>query len=123
MTEARIGRKISAVKKTMARRRVETGATWTFLTNHAHVLLCIAREPDARMREVAVLVGVTERAIQRIVADLEEAGYLERIRHGRRNRYKVRAEFPLRHPIEQHRRVSELIAFVLGEGDRSGRER
>ena len=123
MAAARIGRKMPAVEKAMSRRRVETSVTWTFLSNHAHVLLCLAREPDVRMRDVADLVGITERAVQRIVADLEEAGYLERIRHGRRNRYKVRAEFPLRHPIEQHRRVSALIAFVLGEGERKGRER
>lgn len=87
---------------------------WTFLTNHAHVLLCIARDPEARMREVADLVGITERAVQRIVADLAAAGYLERIRTGRRNRYKVNVDVPLRHPIERHRRVSSLIALVRG---------
>jgi len=85
---------------------------WTFLTNHAHVLLCIAKEPEARMRDVATLVGITERAVQRIVADLEDAGYVARIRHGRRNRYKVRDSLPLRHPIERHERVSFLIALV-----------
>lgn len=90
---------------------------WTFLTNHAHVLLCIAREPEARMRDVANLVGITERAVQRIVADLEEAGYVERTRDGRRNRYKVRVHLRLRHPIEQHRRVSALIALVKGNDD------
>lgn len=65
------------------------------------------------MRDVAHLVGITERAVQRIVADLEEAGYLERIRHGRRNRYEVRADRPLRHPIERHERVASLITLVL----------
>lgn len=95
---------------------------WTFLTNHAHVLLCIAREPDARMRDVAQLVGITERAVQRIVADLEEEGYIERIRQGRRNRYEVRTNLPLRHPIERHERVASLIALVLG-GHRSQRPR
>jgi len=87
-------------------------AEWTFLTNHAHVLLCIAREPEVRMREVATLVGITERAVQRIVADLEEAGYLERIKHGRRNEYKIRANLPLRHPVERHEQVSSLLALV-----------
>jgi predicted transcriptional regulator len=98
-----------------ARSRREPKAAWTFLTNHAHVLLCIAREPEVRMRDVAGLVGITERAVQRIVADLEEAGYLERIRQGRRNHYEVRTDRPLRHPIEQHERVRSLITLVLGK--------
>lgn len=85
---------------------------WTFLTNHAHVLLCLARDPEARLREVAAEVGVTERAVQRIVAELEEAGYLERAREGRRNHYVVRPDLPLRHPIEQHRTVASLISLV-----------
>jgi len=88
---------------------------WTFLTNHAHVLLCIARDPEARMREVAALVGITERAVQRIVADLEEGGYVERTKLGRRNRYKVRGDLPLRHPIERHERVAALLDLVLGD--------
>lgn len=87
---------------------------WTFLTNHAHVLLCIVREPEVRMRDVAQLVGITERAVQRIVADLEQAGYLARTRHGRRNRYDVREHLPLRHPVERHERVSSLTALVYG---------
>jgi len=78
------------------------------------VLLCIAREPEVRMREVAKLVGITERAVQRIVADLEAAGYVERSRQGRCNRYEIRQDLPLRHPIEQHERVSSLIALVHG---------
>ncbi len=91
---------------------VEPSPPWTFLTNHAHVLLCIAKEPEARMRDVATLVGITERAVQRIVADLEVAGYLERTREGRRNRYRVRADLPLRHPVERHRRVRALLDLV-----------
>jgi len=89
-------------------------ADWTFLTNHAHVLLCIARDPEIRVRDLAVRVGITERAAQRIVADLVEAGYLERSRDGRRNRYRVRDELPLRHPVEQPHRVGEVLA-VLAE--------
>lgn len=87
-------------------------ASWTFLTNHAHVLLCIAREPDVRVRDLADRVGITERAVQRIVSELEEAGYLTRDRDGRRNVYEVRRDQPLRHPIERHRSVDSLIALV-----------
>ncbi len=112
--------------KTTKRKTVLAGSSrepepvWTFLTNHAHVLLCVAREPEARMRDLAERVGITERAVQRIVADLEETGYLVRIRRGRRNHYDVRDHLHLRHPIERHKRVSSLIALVHG---RTGRRR
>ena len=86
---------------------------WTFLSNHAHVLLLIAREPEIRLRDVAIQVGITERAVQRIVADLETGNYIERERVGRRNRYKVHRELPLRHPIEAHRKISSLISLVV----------
>ena len=89
-------------------------ADWTFFTNHAHVLLSIARDPEIRVRDLAVRVGITERAAQRIVADLVEAGYLERSRDGRRNRYRVCDDLPLRHPVEQPHRVGEVLA-VLAE--------
>lgn len=85
---------------------------WTFLTNHAHVLLLLAREPELRMRDAAATIGITERAVQRIVLDLERAGYLVRERDGRRNRYEIRADLPLRHPIEAHRSVASLIALI-----------
>lgn len=88
-------------------------AGWTFLTNYAHVLLCLTEEPQPPLRDVARLVGITERSVQRIVADLENAGYLVRKRAGRRNRYEVRRTLPLRHPIEQHRRVGDLLDMVL----------
>ena len=78
---------------------------WTFLSNHGNVLLAIARNPDVTLREVAVLVGITERAVQRIVTDLEADRYLERVRTGRRNRYKLHPELPLRHPICAHREI------------------
>ncbi len=97
----------------------ETRAAWTFLTNHAHVLLCIANDPAVRMRDVAQLVGVTERAVQRIVSDLEEAGYLTRERDGRQNRYEICSTLPLRHPIERDCEVSALIKMVLGSAWRS----
>ena len=86
---------------------------WTFLTNHAHVLVCITDTPEARMRDIAEKVEITERAVQRIVGELEEAGYIQRERIGRRNRYKVRKNLPLRHPIEKHRRVSALLKLIL----------
>ncbi|MBL8696457.1 MAG: winged helix-turn-helix transcriptional regulator [Planctomycetes bacterium] len=87
-------------------------APWTFLTNHAHVLLCIARDPQSRARDLATRVGITERAVHRILTDLEEAGYLERSRDGRRNTYRIHKGLPLRHPVEMHRKISELIALV-----------
>jgi DNA-binding IclR family transcriptional regulator len=89
-------------------------ASWTFLTNHSHVLLCLARDPEMRLRDVADLVGVTERAVQRIVAELEEGGYLLRSKQGRRNRYEIGLDLPLRHPIERHCKVAKLVAMVLG---------
>ncbi len=84
-------------------------STWTFLTNHAHVLLCIAADPTIRIREVAALVGITERAAQRIVADLEAEGYISHERVGRRNRYEVHPDAPLRHPLEHHLGISALL--------------
>ncbi len=92
--------------------RPAEGQSWTFLTNHSHVLICLAGEPDLRLRDVADRVGITERAVQRIVADLEEAGVLTRSRDGRRNRYEVHIEQPLRHPIESHRKISDLLNMV-----------
>lgn len=90
---------------------------WTFLTNHAHVLFCIVQDPEVRLRDVAARVGITERAVQRIVTDLENEGYLEVSKEGRRNRYKVNFDLPLRHPIERHRSVRALIGLVLGSQD------
>lgn len=95
----------------------QTRPEWTFLSNHAHVFLAIARDPEVRLRDVADLVGITERAVQRIVADLEAGGYLTRERTGRRNRYRLHPNLPLRHPIEQHRTVGDLVAMVLGAAE------
>lgn len=86
-------------------------AQWTFLTNHAHVLMCVAENPNVRLRDVAVQVGITERAAQRIVTELEEAGYLEREREGRRNSYRLHTAMPLRHPLDSDHRVGELLAL------------
>ena len=86
---------------------------WTFLSNHAHVLILISRDPDILLREIAGQVGITERAVQRIVSDLESGQYIERQRVGRRNRYHVHPELPLRHPLEAHRRIGALIDLVI----------
>lgn len=94
--------------------------TWTFLTNHAQVLLAIAREPTARMRDIADLVGITERAAQRIVTDLVEEGYVDRRRVGRRNEYEVRENTRLRHPLARDHEVGEIIAVLREPGDREG---
>jgi len=85
-------------------------AHWTFLTNHAHVLLCVSENPNVRLRDIAELVGITERATQRIVGELEDAGYLERVREGRRNSYRLNTAMPLRHPLDSDFRISELLA-------------
>lgn len=84
-------------------------AGWTFLTNHGHVLLCIAQDPEIRLRDVAARVGITERAVQSIVSDLEEDGYLERFKVGRRNRYELHPDRPMRHPVERDHEVTALI--------------
>ena len=86
--------------------------TWTFLTNHAHVLLCLARDPEVRIRDVALQVGITERAAQRIVADLVEAGYLQRTKDGRRNHYVLDTDRPLRHPLESEHAIGEILGLL-----------
>ena len=89
------------------------GRHWTFLSNHGHVLVSLAKDPEARLRDVARAVGITERAVQKIVADLEFAGVLTRERNGRRNRYQLDATLPLRHPLEAHRSVGALLEMLL----------
>ncbi len=109
-------------KKTTTSKRTPAGdrsAEWTFLTNHSHVLLCLVADPDATLREVAGQIGITERAVQMIVADLVDAGILIREREGRRNHYSVDPGQPLRHPVEAHRRVRDLIRMVHGPRRRS----
>ncbi len=85
---------------------------WTFLTNHAHVLIAISRSPELRQRDISRLVGITEGAVQRILHELEEAGFLHRERVGRRNRYQVDADRPLRHPLEGGHTVAEILHSV-----------
>ncbi len=86
---------------------------WTFLTNHTHVLLIITQEPELVLREVALRVGITERAVQRIIAELEEEDFVVRERVGRKNKYKLNLNKPLRHPIEKHCSVGKLIEFII----------
>ena len=93
---------------------------WTFLSNHAHVLVCLALDPDARLRDVALSVGITERAVQKIVSDLEAAGVIVRERAGRRNSYRLDLDVPLRHALESHKTVGTLLSLVL---DRAGLKR
>jgi DNA-binding Lrp family transcriptional regulator len=85
---------------------------WTFLSNHTHVLVCIARDPAITMREAAELTGITERAVQRIVRDLEEDGYLVRHRQGRRNVYALQPSRPLRHPLERDTDLQSLLEVL-----------
>lgn len=88
------------------------GRGWTFLSNHAQVLICIAREPEIRLRDIAVDVGITERAVQRIVSDLAEAGYIEAERVGRRNRYVVNRNLRMRHPAQTNLDIGELLDLL-----------
>jgi DNA-binding MarR family transcriptional regulator len=88
---------------------------WSFLTNHAQVLLCVARDPQMRLREIGDAVGITERAVHRIVVELEAAGYLKRTRNGRRNRYEIARGLPLPDRLARNRKVDELLG-VLSEG-------
>ena len=85
---------------------------WTFLTNHAHVLAVLHSDPQLVLRQVAVVVGVTERAVQRIVQDLEEGGFVRREKVGRRNWYYVLTNLSLRHPIEAHRNIGDLLKLI-----------
>jgi DNA-binding MarR family transcriptional regulator len=86
--------------------------SWTFLSNHAHVLLCLARDSTMRLRDIEAEVGITERAIRHIISDLEDAGYVERVRTGRRNSYRINETLHLRHPIERHKTIADLIRTI-----------
>jgi hypothetical protein len=91
-----------------------TATGWTFLTNHGRVLLCIARDPGIRLRDIAASLGVTERSAFGIVTDLTEAGYIVKQRDGRRNRYEVQAHLPLREPTSRERTIGDLLALLAG---------
>jgi DNA-binding MarR family transcriptional regulator len=87
-------------------------AALAFLTNHAHVLLCVSRDPGMRLRDIAQCVGITERATHRMVCELEQGGYLTRSREGRRNVYEVHRGRPLPHPLEREATVDDLLTVV-----------
>jgi uncharacterized membrane protein len=90
----------------------EVTPKWSFLTKHAQVLLCIADDPGARLREIAEAIGITERATHRIVVELDEAGYISRERDGRRNRYTIETELPLHDRLPREQKVGDLLAVL-----------
>jgi predicted ArsR family transcriptional regulator len=89
-------------------------ANWNFLTNHARVLMCIARDPGARLRDIAAGLGITERSAYGIVTELAEAGYVVKQKDGRRNRYQIQAHLPLPEPTSRERTVGEILALLAG---------
>src|SRR5277367_4353523 len=95
----------------------QSGGTWTLLTGHGHVLVEIARDPEARIRDISAAVGLTERTVQAIVADLEAAGYLTRTRAGRRTKYTVNQDGLFRHPAQDGHRVGPFLALLSAAGD------
>ena len=97
----------------MSEEATKKTSSWTFLSNHAHVLLCLAKSDSMRIRDLAVEVGITERAVQRILAELIDEGYLEREKDGRRNVYKICNNRPLKHPIEWHKNIEDLVKLIF----------
>lgn len=85
---------------------------WTFLTNHTHILVCLTRDPELTVRQLADHVGITERSVQRILAELESGGVVTKSKEGRRNRYDLNLEFKLRHPLESTHRIGELLGVL-----------
>jgi MarR family len=90
--------------------------SWNFLTSHARVLLCIARDPGVRLRDIAASLGITERSAQAIVADLTAAGYVVKQKDGRRNRYQIQAHLPLPEPVSQEPAIGDVLAVLVGDG-------
>ena len=86
--------------------------SWTFLSNHSHVIICLARDPEVRIRDIATSVGITERAVNRILTELEESNYIKKERFGRRNRYTIMADKHLRHPLEAHHSIKGILALA-----------
>lgn len=110
--QAKFMKKKNAVRSVDRTHDPEPLASWTFLTNHTHVLWCIYRNPEVRLREVAQLIGITERMVQKIVADLAEAGYLTVDKQGRCNVYEVDSKQMLRHPLESHCSIGQLLELL-----------
>lgn len=102
----------------MGPQSAQAAPSWDFLTNHAHVLVCVARDPGIRLREIAAVVGITERAAHRILSELVDEGYVVRERQGRRNRYQVRANLPLPHPLSGESEVGDLLEVLIGSSQR-----
>jgi hypothetical protein len=92
--------------------------TWSFLNNHAQVLLCIAHDPGIRLREIGEAIGITERAAHRIVVELAAAGYISRRRNGRRNHYTIQSHLPLPDPLARQQKIGDLLAILTGQRDR-----
>jgi hypothetical protein len=101
----------------MKRASLRSVPTWSFLTNHARVLLCIAHDPGARLRDIAASLGITERSAHGIVTDLTQAGYVVKQKDGRRNRYQIQAHLPLPGPGTREPAIGEVLALLLGTGD------
>jgi MarR family protein len=89
--------------------------SWSFLTNHAQVLLCIAHDPGIRLRDIGEAVGITERAAHRIVGELAAAGYISRRRNGRRNHYTIKSHLPLPDPLASEQKIGDLLAILTGQ--------
>ena len=92
-----------------------SAASWTFLTNHARVLLCIAQDPGVRLRDIAARLDITERSAYGIITDLAQAGYVVKQKDGRRNRYQVQAHLPLPESTSRERTVGEVLALLVGD--------
>ena len=100
----------------------ESGHSWRFLSNHTQVLLCISRDPTLRFRDIAQMVGITERATQRIVAELIDAGYIDREKVGRRNRYHLNTDIKMRHAAQADHEIGELLSLFEPPGGGDGRQ-
>ena len=107
--------KMACVKVSIHMEKIESSpqpveiSGWSFLTNHTHILVCLNRDPSTTVRNLALNVGITERSVQRILADLEESGVVIRTKDGRRNTYEVNQQFQLRHPLESHHSLADLL--------------
>jgi DNA-binding Lrp family transcriptional regulator len=105
----------------MLKIRSESGAkSWTFFNNHAHVLICIARDASLTLREISYRVGITERAVQLIIKDLEECGALAREKQGRCNTYIINLHYPLRHPLESNHTIEEILSVLISPEELEG---
>lgn len=107
-----INKKVTKSSPKVDSAKSSSEGTWTIFTNHAHVMILLAQSPEMVLREVALKVGITERAVQKIVADLEETGFIQKEKVGRSNHYKLILDKPLRHPIESHKTVKEVITLI-----------